>query len=200
MKPNEYFLEDLRCKDEAEAWLAMKSGDKRALIFFYTRYFNTLYDYGTRITRDRALAEDCIQDLFTEFWAKRDGLSEVKNIKFYLFKSLRRKIIYKISRDSKIALTNDMVPFEIELSHKTHYLSQQTNAELRQKIIDLIKALSPKQREAVFLIYYEELSYQEASQIMDLKIKTVYNLIHLAISKLRESKAHLSISLFSLFL
>ena len=200
MKPNELSLDDFGCKDEAEAWSAMKSGDKRALIFFYTRYFNKLYDYGTRITRDTALAEDCIQDLFTEFWSKREGLSEVNNIKYYLFKSLRRKIIYKLSRDSRITLTGDLLSFEIELSHKTHYLSQQINADTRKRIVDLIKTLTPKQREAIFLIFYEELSYKEASLIMDLKIKTVYNLIHMAISKLRESKEQLSMSLLSFFL
>ena len=42
MTPNELYLDDFRCKDEVEAWLAMKSGDKRALSFFHTRYFNTL--------------------------------------------------------------------------------------------------------------------------------------------------------------
>ncbi len=198
MKPNELSLDDFDCKDEAEAWSAMKSGDKRALIFFYTRYFNTLYDYGTRITRNTSLAEDCIQDLFTEFWSKREGLSDVKNIKYYLFKSLRRKIIYKLSCDRKLSLGGDLVSFEIELSHKTHYLSQQINAETRGKVVELIKTLTPKQREAIFLIYYEELSYKESSLIMDLKIKTVYNLIHMAISKLRESKEQLSIPLLAL--
>lgn len=200
MKPNELSLHDVGCKDEASAWSAMKSGDKRALIFFYTRYFNTLYDYGTRITHNAALAEDCIQDLFTEFWSKRDALSEVQNVKFYLFKSLRRKIIHRLSRDSKVALSADVPAFKMELSHKSHYLSQQVNTDIRNKIAELIKTLTPKQREAIFLIYYEELSYQECSMVMDLKIKTVYNLIHLAISKLRESKEQLSLPLLSLFL
>lgn len=200
MKPSELSLIDFGCKDEAEAWLAMKSGDKRALIFFYTRYFNSLYNYGTKITRDTALAEDCIQDLFTEFWSKREGLSEVSSIKFYLYKTLRRKIIYKLTRDSKISPTGDLLSFEIELSHKTHYLNQQINTDTRNRIIQLIKTLTPKQREAIFLIYYEELPYNEAAIIMDLKIKTVYNLIHMAIAKLRESKSQLSISLLSLFL
>lgn len=197
MKPDELYLDDFRCKDEAEAWMAMKSGDKRALIFFYTRYFNSLYNYGTRITKDAALAEDCIQDLFTEFWSKHDGLSEVKNIKSYLFKSLRRKIVYKVSRDSKFISSDRLLSFEIELSHKTHYLSQQIEIDVRKKIADLILSLTPKQREAIFLIYYEELSYEEAAHVMDLKVKTVYNLIHLAISKLRESKTQLSLHLLS---
>jgi RNA polymerase sigma-70 factor (ECF subfamily) len=177
----------------------MKAGDKRALIFFYTRYFNSLYNYGSRITKDKSLAEDCIQDLFTEFWSKHEGLSEVKNIKYYLYKSLRRKIIYRLTRDSKVAPSDKLFTFEIELSHKTHYLSQQINTEIRKKVSDLILTLTPKQREAIFLIYYEELSYEEASLIMELKIKTVYNLVHMAISKLRESKSQLSMPLFSLF-
>lgn len=200
MKPNELSLEEFGCKDEAAAWAAMKSGDKRALIFFYTRYFNSLYDYGTRITRDTALAEDCIQDLFTEFWGKRERLSDVQNIKFYLIRSLRRKIIYKISRDAKIGLTPDLQVFEMRLSHKSHYLSQQVNKDIRKKLAELINELTPKQREAIFLIYHQELSYQECSVIMDLKIKTVYNLVHMAIAKLREKKEHLSLPLLSLFL
>ena len=200
MKPSELHLSDFSCKDEAEAWIAMKSGDKRALIFFYTRYFNSLYNYGTRITKNRSLAEDCIQDLFTEFWSKHEGLSEVKNIKYYLFKSLRRKIIYKLTRESKVIVSDKLLSFDIELSHKTHYLNQQINAEIRKKVSDLVQALSPKQREAIFLIYYEELSYEEASLIMELKVKTVYNLVHMAISKLRESKSQLSVPLLSLFL
>ena len=201
MKSNELSPDGFACKDEAEAWLAMKSGDTRALIFFYTRYFNNLYDYGARITCNNALAEDCIQDLFTEFWSKREGLSEVKFIKQYLFKSLRRKIVYKMSRDSKVSSGNgDLVSFELKLSHKTHYLNQQINAETRKKLIELIETLTPKQREAIFLIFYEELSYEATSLVMELKIKTVYNLVHMAIAKLRERKEHLSMPLLSLFL
>lgn len=196
MKSNDLSLDGFTCKDEAEAWLAMKAGDTRALIFFYTRYFNNLYDYGTRITYNKALAEDCIQDLFTEFWSKHEGLSEVKFIKQYLFKSLRRKIVYKLSRDSKISAGNgDIISFELELSHKTHYLNQQIKADTRNKIIELIKTLTPKQREAIFLIFYEALSYEETALVMDLKKKTVYNLIHMAISRLREKKEHLSMPL-----
>lgn len=200
MKSNELHLTDLSCKDEAEAWCMMKAGDKRALIFFYTRYFNSLYNYGTRITKDSALAEDCIQDLFTEFWSRHETLSEVTNIKYYLFKSLRRKIVYKLNRDSRFTSRIELQSFEIELSHKTHYLSNQINSEIRKKVTELVQTLTPKQREAIFLIYFEEMSYEDAALVMDLKIKTIYNLVHLAISKMRESKSQLSMPLLSLFL
>jgi RNA polymerase sigma factor (sigma-70 family) len=177
---------------ESETWTKFKSGDKRALGYIYTRYFDKLYNYGSRITDDFGLVEDSIQDLFVEFWNKREEMSDVKNIKFYLYKSLRRKIIYKLSLINKQKPSDDLTHFEIQLSDKSHYLNQEINKEIRLKLAQLVGNLLPKQKEAIFLIYYDELSYEEVGVIMGLKIKTVYNLIHLAISKLREQKGALS--------
>ena len=191
---------DFASKKEAEVWNNLKAGDKKALSYFYTKYFNSLYNYGTRITNDCGLAEDCIQDLFIELWNKREGLSIVNNVKYYLYKSIRRKIIYKLSLLSCLPDAGEITSFEIELSHKSHYLNQQIKADIREKITQLINTLTAKQKEAVFLIYYEELSYEEAALIMDLKVKTVYNLIHLAISKLRQNKEKLSFPGFLSFL
>jgi RNA polymerase sigma factor (sigma-70 family) len=177
---------------DSEIWARFKSGDKKALSHIYTRYFDKLYNYGSRITNDSGLTEDCIQDLFVEFWNKREGLSDVRNIKFYLYKSLRRKIIYKLSSLHKQQLSDDLKHFEIQLSDKSHYLNQEITKEIQLKLKQLVACLLPKQKEAIFLIYYDELSYEEVAVIMGLKIKTVYNLVHLAISKLREQKSTLS--------
>ena len=52
----------------------------------------------------------------------------------------------------------------------------------------MIGTLTLKQKEAIFLIYFDELSYQEAAAVMSLKIKTVYNLVHQAIARLKGQK------------
>jgi RNA polymerase sigma factor (sigma-70 family) len=190
---------NLSSKHEAEVWCNLKAGDKKALSFFYTKYFDSLYNYGTKITKDCGLTEDSIQDLFMELWNNRGRLGEVTNVKYYLFKALRRKIIYKLSLLSRLP-ASDIDSFEIELSHKSHYLSEQINHDIREKMIQMVNTLTAKQKESIFLIYYEELSYEEAALIMELKVKTVYNLIHLAISKLRQNKEKLSLpSFFILF-
>lgn len=185
---------------EAEVWTSLKNGDKKSLSFLYTKYFNSLYNYGSRITTDLGLVEDSIQDLFIEFWNKRSELSDVRNIKYYLYKSLRRKIIYKLSLKAKHPETDDLTAFEIKLSDKTHYLHHQITNDIRNRLSQLIETLTPKQKEAIFLIYYDELTYEEAASIMCLKVKTVYNLIHLSIAKLREQKQSLSFLLLPLLL
>jgi RNA polymerase sigma factor (sigma-70 family) len=186
---------NLSSKHEAEIWCHLRAGDKKALSFFYTKYFDTLYNYGRKITKDCGLTEDSIQDLFMELWNTKERLGEVSNVKYYLFKALRRKIIYKLSLLSRLP-ASDIDSFEIELSHKSHYLSEQINHDIREKMAQMVNTLSAKQKESIFLIYYEELSYEEAALIMELKVKTVYNLIHLAISKLRHHKEKLSLPSF----
>jgi len=178
---------------DSRVWLDLKNGDKSALSYLYTKFFDSLYNYGSRITPDAGLNEDSIQDLFVEIWNKREGLNEVHNVKYYLFKSLRRKIIYKLSLQARHPETNDLTNFEIELSDKTHYLNQEITNDIRANLKLLVLSLTPKQKEAIFLVYYDQLSYEEVASIMCLKIKTVYNLVNLAIAKMREQKSTLTV-------
>jgi len=172
--------------EETDVWKSLLKGDRRALGEIYTRYFDKLYNYGSKISHDAAITEDAIQDLFIELWNRRQNLNDqVKSIKFYLYTCLRREIIRRITKQNPTVEISEVESFEVELSHKSHYLSQQIDMELKKRLAAEIDSLTPKQREAIFLIYFDELSYQEVADIMSLKIKTVYNLIHQAITKLK---------------
>jgi RNA polymerase sigma factor (sigma-70 family) len=176
--------------DESGVWKDLLNGDKRALAHIYSAYFDKLYNYGIKVSRDSAIIEDSIQDLFIEIWNRREGLNQqVKNIKHYLYVCLRRKILHKLSKENNNIEIDEVTSFDLELFHKSHYLNNQINTELRQKLIDMIGTLTPKQKEAIFLIYYDELSYQEVASIMSLKVKTVYNLVHQAIARLKGQKS-----------
>lgn len=175
--------------DEGAAWQELIGGDKKALAHLYTRYFDMLYNYGSRISRDAAVVEDSIQDLFMTLWNLRGGLNrDVKSIKQYLYTCLRRNILLKLKNQHLTVEISEVVSFDLALSHKTHYLNAQMNVELRQKLRDVVDTLTPKQKEAIFLIYFDELSYEEVATIMSLKIKTVYNLVHQAVARLKERK------------
>lgn len=174
--------------DETLAWKNLLGGDRKALAHLYARYFDKLYNYGIKISPQTTLIEDAIQDLFLELWSRRQSLNpEVKSIKYYLFISLRRKILLRLHQHKKnenVALTS----FDLKLAHRSHYLTSQLNVELKEKLAQVIETLTPKQKEALFLIYFEELPYQQAADVMSLKVKTIYNLVHQAIARLKEKK------------
>lgn len=169
-------------------WSRLQRGDRNALNVIYTDYLDSLYNYARRITPDKSLVEDCLQDLFVEIWNKREVLGDVHNIKLYLIKAIRHKIINQLVSKRRMVERDDLSHFEMEVSDKSHFLKQETDAELSVRLKAMVDSLTPKQKEAVYLIYFQELSYDEASIIMGLKIKTVYNLVNLAIGKLREKK------------
>lgn len=184
---------------EVELWLGVKNGDEKALSYFYTHYYKKLFNYGSRFVSDRVIAEDAIQEIFIDFWNKRATLHEVRNTQQFLYSCLRNKIASKLSAFSnRIQPDENFVRFELELSHKSHYLNEQIDKDIKQRLIDLISSLPSKEKEAIFLIYFDGLSYSETADIMSLKVKTVYNLIHMAIGKLKGNRETLTNTLLSL--
>jgi RNA polymerase sigma factor (sigma-70 family) len=58
--------------------------------------------------------------------------------------------------------------------------------QLQKSLIrDAIKELSPRQREVIYLKYYEGLSTEELSKVMELRTQSIYNLLVNAIKGLR---------------
>ncbi len=62
--------------EETDVWKSLLKGDRRALGEIYTRYFDKLYNYGSKISHDAAITEDAIQDLFIELWNRRQNLND----------------------------------------------------------------------------------------------------------------------------
>lgn len=188
-------------EDDRLLWKALKSGNKKALSKIYILYFHKLYNYGIRITNKPELIEDSIQDTFIEIWRSKERLGDVYSIKNYLFKSLRRRILLQLKKDRnklEIDISNDLVSFDLELTHKSHFLNFQIDNERKQILTNLINTLSPRQKEAICLIFFDELSYNEAASIMSLKVRTIYNMVYRAIAILRENIDKLTIILMPL--
>lgn len=176
---------------EAELWSRLKRGDEKALSSIYTAYLDKLYNFGIRHLRDSAQLKDCIQDVFVALWNGREGLGDVTSIKPYLYACLRRRIF---QLRAKLAMQDTLDAFPLALSHKSHYLNQQIDKEVQQQVIQVLNCLGNQQREAIFLIYYEEVSYKDAADIMGLKIRSVYNLVYSALLRLRAHKKELTIT------
>src|SRR5687768_18474530 len=81
---------------DADLRTAMNDGSREALNSLFEKYAPSLYYYAKSISRDQALVADCIQDLFIELWIRRNTISDVKSIKSYLIKSVRRRVLRRL--------------------------------------------------------------------------------------------------------
>jgi RNA polymerase sigma factor (sigma-70 family) len=174
---------------DAELWAEFKRGSGPAFSYIYQKYHKAIYYYGTKITSDTDLVKDAIQDLFVELWLRRDTLGETNAIKYYLYKSIRRKIIKLLVQKNKMAAEESLTEhFDIEavLSHEMELILEQEGREQRDKVVKAMDVLTKRQKEAVFLKFYDELDYEEIAGLMSISHQAVYNIISKAIKLLKE--------------
>ena len=167
-------------------WRSFKEGDKTAFAALYRFYAGALLNYGSKISRDRTLVEDSIQDLFFELWNTRERITEPNSIKLYLFKALR----YKIQRNTKsndFTNTLDVDLFEnlASPSHESKLIRFEVQSQQMENLRTLIQQLPKRQQEAINLRYYHDFSNEEIARIMGVNYQSAANFIFLAIRKLK---------------
>ncbi|WP_186756441.1 RNA polymerase sigma factor [Echinicola salinicaeni] len=184
--PNNILKDD---QNDLELWRAFKNGSNEAFLSIYKKYFKSLYSYGVRLKDNEDLVKDAIQDIFLELKKNSHGLSDTDCIKFYLFKCLKRKIFKKFKEWE--GQREDLVmseSFSITFSHEQRIINKQINLEKVKLINKAIGKLSPRKREAVYYVFYEGMSYQQVSELMDLcDSKSARDLIYKALKCLRDS-------------
>ncbi|PWJ59694.1 RNA polymerase sigma factor (sigma-70 family) [Dyadobacter jejuensis] len=171
---------------DSDLWLAFQRGDQESFAQIYQLHINELISYGYRVTNDRQLIKDSIQDLFLHLWLHRENLAQTTSIKFYLFRALRNKIL----RNSKTAVTSidldeDIFNSLMDLPYEYHYTNQEFEIEQSEKLQNAIQGLTPRQKEIIIFRYENDFTLEEISQIMRLSNQSVRNILHRAVRQLR---------------
>jgi RNA polymerase sigma factor (sigma-70 family) len=174
-------------------------GNEQALGSLMRIHYRSLLNYGQKFIRDEEFLKDCIQELFIEIWNRKLTLSSPDNVKAYLFSSLRRKIYreghkLQLFNHPESADAEDGV--HVEFSPEWWLIEEESLAERTRKMGDLLNLLPKRQREVIYLKYYQELSREEIAQVMAISPQTVSNLIQLAFVNLRNRIKTVAISLF----
>ncbi|MCW3116342.1 MAG: hypothetical protein JWM28_424, partial [Chitinophagaceae bacterium] len=84
-------------------WNRLKKGDSQALGYFYDKYVDRLFIAAMRITDNRDLAKDALQEVFIELWNYRNTLSDITHTHSYLVKVMRSILIKKLKKESLIS-------------------------------------------------------------------------------------------------
>ena len=175
-------------KTDIDIWLGFKVGHESAFIKIYDTYFPVLVNYLGQFRLSKPQIEDLIQDFFLELRARRKRLGEVKNIKAYLFKSIRRKALNFRKKEERFkAVTLDEVNLHI-VSFESEWIRNQDRKESYEKINQSLEKIPARQREVIYYFYYENFSYQQIKYILGYKSnKIVRNLLYKSIVSLRKA-------------
>lgn len=173
-----------------KVWIDLKNGEREALEYIINKYYSDLYYYGIKLSKNPEISEDCIQDMLITLWEKRNALQIIYNLKSYLFKSLKRRVVRVLAAEKREEahqenLKNILPEFLFSVEDKI--IGKQQTQENKQKLISILSKLSNRQKEIVYLKFYQGLNYDEIADVMSLKKQSVHNLLQEAIKSLRKN-------------
>jgi RNA polymerase sigma factor (sigma-70 family) len=166
----------------------LKAGNYTAFTAIYNQYVKSLTRYGLKFNPDLSLIEDCLHDLFVWLWQNRDTLHINSSLKAYLFRALRNTLLRKTSRDRRTTHIEDPEAdyrFELSFSPDAQVFQDEQQALLARQVQELVGQLTPRQKEIIYLRFYEELSFEEIAGQMGLSVKAAYKLMGRSMATLR---------------
>ena len=174
----------LTSHNDASLWRLLKQGDRIAFEALYRKYIGDLLHYGERMGMEEEALKDLVQDLFIEIWKSRERIKEMDNVKFYLFKALRYKIIrYHHRSHIPEPLSQEWMGAEESVEHRIANAEQEglTARHLQQAIARLPK----RQQEIIHLRFFQGFSNQDIASLMNLQYQSATNLIHRSLRAMR---------------
>jgi len=170
-----------------DVWIRFRSGDQSAFSEIYEEFIDSLFAYGSKITRDRELVKDCVQDIFVDLQRLQPNLHHPEYIEFYLFKSLKNAILRKAKENKR---TNslpieEMVSFDLQFNIEQDAFDLESDRFRIEKLKTILQTLDPQKRELLFLKFSTGLNYVEIGNLLDLNPDTVKKQVYRTLDHLR---------------
>lgn len=168
-------------------WDSARDGGEKAFALLHKALYPGLFVYSVKMIKDEDLADDLLQDLFVKFWQNRVRIGSILNVKAYFYRSARSIILnYIKSTQLKNAKLDAMPEPELEFSKEELILSQEFDTELKGLMANALNKLPAKQREVVYMRFYEDMEYTQIAEITGIRYQSVINHVYRAIQILRD--------------
>ncbi len=165
---------------DSDLAIALRASDHSAFKTLYYRYYEALFRFLWRQTREAQLAKDLVQEIFTRVWHHREQLDPQQSLKAYLY-----RIGYNLAVDHLRKKPRQPAALEDHLSHEAAYV-QDESFDLQEKAQTAIQNLAEPLRIVFTMSRFEEATYVEIAATLQISIKTVESRMSKALKELRE--------------
>lgn len=169
---------------EASCYRRFLDGDEQAFDELMNALFFKLVFFVESYVRDRHTAEDIAVDIFADLVLHRRRYNFKSSLKSYLFMRGRcraidclrhRKVLSFVELEDAANLADDgKTPEDLILTD-----------ERKRAVHAALETLPEDQRTAVYLVYFEDMSYKETATVMKKSAKQIDNLLYRAKTALR---------------
>ena len=142
----------------------------------FRTHYAAMCDFALRYVREPALAEELVQDLFADLWARRGEWNLTGSLRAYLFTSVRNRALnlrrrQAMERDwERDEIANDSAPFQRAPERADVALERE---DLRARVSAAVESLPERCRLVMHLRWREQLRHAEIASIMGISVKGV---------------------------
>ncbi len=156
----------------------------------YSLYVSDLFTYGQYLGFEDDTVKDAIHDVFVKMAIDSNKLISVNNIKFYLFRALKNRLLDILKNQKKqTPLDNTAppsdIPFRIEVNVEDLIIEEEERKEIKAEIENMLDTLTPRQREIIYLRYVQEYDYDQIAELLQISVHGCRKLVSKAITTLR---------------
>ncbi|MFN4245844.1 MAG: RNA polymerase sigma factor [Brevinematia bacterium] len=150
----------------------------RAFVLIFKKYQSFVYDFGRTLGIPKSDISDFVQEVFIKLYKHINKFNPNKKF-FPWFYSIIRNQAYSFIKKVKRQKDSDL---EIREYTTNPY---EFSIETINLVREIISELPEKEREILFLRYYQELSVDEISEILNCSKRNIYYIIDKAIEKIK---------------
>jgi RNA polymerase sigma factor (sigma-70 family) len=164
---------------DEELMLQVRDGAGETLGVLFDRYQTPLYNFYAKLTGDRTLSEDLVQEVF---------LRILKYSRSYQPGTPFRAWIYQIARNARVdhyRKTPKHISFEPEMAPPVKPKDEAQESQEAEMLHHALMQMPEEKREILILSRFQELKYEEIARLLDCELGTVKTRIHRAIQELR---------------
>ena len=166
----------------------LRQGDTAAFDAIFKTWYGPLVGTAERMLRDRAVAEELVQDVMLELWRRRESLAADGSAQAYLFQATRNRVLNHL-RHLKIEQRSEP-EVQSEVASTPHADAEAVHEELDVAVQRAVQALPDRCREVFELSRVHGLKCAEIAKTLGISVKTVEAQMGKALRTLRERLAH----------
>src|ERR1700749_665591 len=146
--------------DEMRLVARIRAGDQQAMSELYDRYGKVVYAVALRVLQDAAGAEDVLQDVFLQLWRNPDAFDASRgSLAAWLSVISRHRSIDRLrKRRPETDIEDCVIAGGPDLRDETE------RSLIIEKVRGVLAEMSPDQRKALELAYFEELTHTEIAE------------------------------------
>ena len=173
-------------KSEDKDWLEqLLKDDEKGLQSIFDRYYKYLVVTAFKVVNDDHQARDIVQEVFFDFWKKREQHNINISLKAYLRRSVVNRSIDYLRSKKRIGSSEEITDYNQPSDNASIQDIMETN-DLQTALQAAIDGLPERCREVFSLSRFEDMSHKEIAAKLDISVKTIENQMTKALKILRK--------------